>query len=110
MGTIQAKAPLKGHDPASPEPDLGQGQPTPEDSCLARGSPQATDAPSTRPRLISSRLRGEATLAKSPHQPTISQERLMQGPLTSYPDARSSRQGRSDRSHFAAPLTDLTGI
>jgi hypothetical protein len=22
MGTIQAKAPLKGHDPASPKPDL----------------------------------------------------------------------------------------
>jgi hypothetical protein len=30
--------------------------------------------------------------------------------LTSYPDARSSRQGRSDHSHFAAPLTDLTRI
>jgi hypothetical protein len=79
MGTIQAKAPLKGHDPALPEPDLGQRQPTLEDSRLARGSPQATEAPSTRPRLSSGRLRGEATLAKSPHQQTISQERLMQG-------------------------------
>jgi hypothetical protein len=79
MGTIQAKAPLKGHDPASPEPDLGQRQPTPEDSRLARGSPQATDAPSTRPRHNSGRLRGEATLAKSPHQSIISQEHLMQG-------------------------------
>jgi hypothetical protein len=30
--------------------------------------------------------------------------------LTPYPDAALlSRQGRSDRSHFAAPLTDLTG-
>jgi hypothetical protein len=34
MGAIQAKAPLKGHDPASPEPDLGQRQLTPEDSRL----------------------------------------------------------------------------
>jgi hypothetical protein len=29
--------------------------------------------------------------------------------LTPYPDAFLSRQGRSDRSHFAPPLTDLTG-
>jgi hypothetical protein len=35
MGAIQAKAPLKGHDPASPEPDLGQRQPTPKDPRLA---------------------------------------------------------------------------
>jgi hypothetical protein len=64
---------------ASPEPDLRHRQPTPEDSRLARGSPQATDATSTRPRLSSGRLRGEATLAKLSHQPTISQEHLMQG-------------------------------
>jgi hypothetical protein len=38
MGAIQAKALLEGHDPASPEPDLGQRQPIPEDSRLARGS------------------------------------------------------------------------
>jgi hypothetical protein len=36
-------SPLKGHDLASPEPSLGQRQPTPEDSRLARGPPQATD-------------------------------------------------------------------
>jgi hypothetical protein len=36
MGAIQAKAPPKGHDPASPEPGLMQRQPTPEDSRLAR--------------------------------------------------------------------------
>jgi hypothetical protein len=59
-----------------PEPSLGQRQPTQEDSRLARGSPQATDAPSARPRP---RLRGEATLARSPRQPTVSQEHLMQG-------------------------------
>jgi hypothetical protein len=37
MGVIQAKAPPKGHDPASPEPGLGQGQPTLEDSRLHEG-------------------------------------------------------------------------
>jgi hypothetical protein len=79
MGAIQAKAPPKGHDLASPEPSLGQRQPTQEDSRLARGSPQATGAPSPRPRPSSARLRGEATLARSPRQPTGSQEHSMQG-------------------------------
>jgi hypothetical protein len=38
MGAIKSGlGPLKGHDLASPEPSLGQGQPTPEDSRLARG-------------------------------------------------------------------------
>jgi hypothetical protein len=46
MGAIKSRlGPLKGHDLASPEPSLGQGQPTPEDSRLARGPPQATDTP-----------------------------------------------------------------
>jgi hypothetical protein len=40
MGAIQAKAPPKGHDPASPEPGRGQRQPTPEKSRLARGAPK----------------------------------------------------------------------
>jgi hypothetical protein len=41
MGAIKSRlSPLKGHDLASPEPSLGQGQPTPEDSRLARGPPQ----------------------------------------------------------------------
>jgi hypothetical protein len=36
MGAIKSRlGPLKGHDLASPEPSLGQGQPTPEDSRLA---------------------------------------------------------------------------
>jgi hypothetical protein len=40
MGAIKSRiGPLKGHDLASPEPSLGQGQPTPEDLCLARGPP-----------------------------------------------------------------------
>jgi hypothetical protein len=45
-------SPLKGHDLASPEPSLGQRQPTPEDSRLVRGSPQATDTTSARPRTV----------------------------------------------------------
>jgi hypothetical protein len=54
---------LKGHDLALPEPSLGQGQPTPEDSRLAQGPPQATDTPSARPMPS---IRQEATLARSP--------------------------------------------
>jgi hypothetical protein len=42
MGAIKSRlSPLKGHDLASPEPSLGQGQPTPEDSRLARGPPSS---------------------------------------------------------------------
>jgi hypothetical protein len=40
MGTIKSGiSPFKGLDHASPEPSLGQGQPTPEDLRLARGPP-----------------------------------------------------------------------
>jgi hypothetical protein len=54
MGAIKSRlGPLKGHDLASPEPSLGQGQPTPEDLRLARGPPQATNTPSARPRAPS---------------------------------------------------------
>jgi hypothetical protein len=99
-------SPPKGHDLASPEPSLGQRQPTPEDSRLARGPPQATNTPPARSRPS---VRQEATLARSPCQPTISQEHLMQGwPDTLSRHALFSRQSRSDRSHFGAPLTDLT--
>jgi hypothetical protein len=83
MGAIKSRlGPLKGHDLASPEPSLGQGQPTPEDLRLARGPPQATDTPSALPRPS---LRQEATLAKSPRRPTVSQENSMQG----WPDTLS---------------------
>jgi hypothetical protein len=76
MGAIKSRiGPLKGHDLASLEPSLGQGQPTPEDLRLARGSPPATDTPLARPRP---RLHQEATLAKPPCRPTVSQEPLMQ--------------------------------
>jgi hypothetical protein len=60
---------------ASPEPSLGQGQPTPEDFRLARGPPPAANIFSARPRPC---LRQEATLTKSPHRPTKPQEHLMQ--------------------------------
>jgi hypothetical protein len=67
-------------------------------------------APSARPKPSSGRLHREATLAKSPHQPTVSQTHSMQGsPDTLSWHARLSRQGRSDRSHFDLLLTDLTG-
>jgi hypothetical protein len=51
MGAIKSRiSPFKGRDRASPEPGLGQGQPTPEDLRLARGPPPAMDTPSARPR------------------------------------------------------------
>jgi hypothetical protein len=76
MGAIKSRiGPFKGRDRASPEPSLGQGQPTPEGLRLARGPPTATDTPSARPKPS---LRQEATLAKSPHQLTESQGHLMQ--------------------------------
>jgi hypothetical protein len=76
MGAIKSRiGPFKGRDRASPEPNLGQGQPTPKGLRLARGPPTATNAPLARPRPS---LHQEATLAKSPRQPTKSQEHLMQ--------------------------------
>jgi hypothetical protein len=76
MGAIKSRVgPFEGRDHASPEPSLGQGQPTPEDLRLARGPPPTTGTPSARPRPS---LRQEATLAKSPRQPTESQGHLMQ--------------------------------
>jgi hypothetical protein len=77
---------------------------------LARGPPQAAGTPSARPKPSSGRLRREATLAKSSYQPTVSQTRSMRRPLDTLSwHARLSRQGRSDRSHFALSLTNLTG-
>jgi hypothetical protein len=76
MGAIESRiGPFKGRDRASPEPSLGQGQPTLEDLRLARGPSPATETPSARPRPS---LHQEATLAKSPRQPTESQGHLMQ--------------------------------
>jgi hypothetical protein len=67
-------------------------------------------SPSARPKPSSGRLRREATLAKSPYQPTVSQAHSMRGsPDTLSWHACLSRQGRSDRSHFAPSLSDLTG-
>jgi hypothetical protein len=67
-------------------------------------------APSARPKPSSGRLHREATLAKLPHQPTVSQAHSMRrSPDTLSWHACLSRQGRSDRSHFALSLMDLTG-
>jgi hypothetical protein len=111
MGTIQVKASSAQGTrsrPARAQPRAGTV--VPDEFSPRRGPLQATDAPSTRPNPSSGRLSCEATLAKSPHQPTVSQAHSMRGS----PDVLSShtclsRQGRSDRSHFALPLTDMTG-
>jgi hypothetical protein len=67
-------------------------------------------APSARLKPSLDRLCRAATLAKSPYQPTVSHAHLMRGsPDTLSRHACLSRQGRSDRSHFAPLLTDLTG-
>jgi hypothetical protein len=76
MGAIKSGiGPFEGLDHASPEPSLGQGQPTPEDLRLAQGPRPATNTFLARPRPC---LRQEATLTESPRQPTKSQEHLMQ--------------------------------
>jgi hypothetical protein len=76
MGAIKSGiGPFEGRDHASPEPSLGQGQPTPEDLRLARSPPPAANVFPARPRPC---LRQEATLTKSPRRPTKSQEHLMQ--------------------------------
>jgi hypothetical protein len=99
-------SPFEGLDHASPEPSLGQGQPTPEDFRLARGPPSVANIFPARPRPC---LRQEATLTKSPHRPTKSQEHLMRRwPDTFILTRAPRRQSRSDRRHFAAPLTGLT--
>jgi hypothetical protein len=66
--------------------------------------------PSARPKPSLGKLCRAATSAKSPHQPTVSHAHLMRGlPDTLSLHARLSRQGRSDRRHFAPLLTVLTG-
>jgi hypothetical protein len=82
MGAIKSRiGPLKGHDLASPEPSLGQGQPTPEDLRLAQGPPPATGTPSARPRPS---LHQEATLAKSPRLPTVSEREMCPWAISKY--------------------------
>jgi hypothetical protein len=104
MGAIKSGiSPYEGLDHASTEPGLGQGQPTPEDLRLARGPPPAANVFPARPRP---RLRQEATLTKSPHWPTKSQEHLMQRWSDTFILTRAP-QSRSDRRHFSAPLTGL---
>jgi hypothetical protein len=55
MGTIKSGiGPFEGLDHASPEPCLGQGQPTPEDLRLARGPPSSDEHTSGSPEALSS--------------------------------------------------------
>jgi hypothetical protein len=80
------------------------------DPRLARGPPQAVGAPSARSKPSSGKLCRAATSAKSPYQPTVSHAHLMRGSSDTLSwHARLSRQGRSDRSHFAPLLIVLTG-
>jgi hypothetical protein len=51
MGAIKSGiSPFERLDHASPEPSLGQGQPTPEDFRLARGPPPTVNIFPARPR------------------------------------------------------------
>jgi hypothetical protein len=79
------------------------------DSRLARGPPQVVGAPLARPKSSAGKLYRTAAPAKSPHQLTVSHMHLMRGsPDTLSWHACLSRQGWSDRSHFAPLLTILT--
>jgi hypothetical protein len=111
MGAIQVKA----SSTQGTQSRLARAQPRARTVVPGEFTPRprassTTGAPSTRPKPSSAMLHCEATLAKSPHQPTVSQAHSMQGsPGALSWHACLSRQGRSDRSHFALPLTDLTG-
>jgi hypothetical protein len=55
MGAIKSGiGPYEGLDHASPEPSLGQGQPTPEDLHLARGPPPSGECVPGSPEALSS--------------------------------------------------------
>src|SRR5688572_13526491 len=76
MGTIKTEiSPHHRLDHASPEPSLGQGQPTSRDFRLARGPLFMADTSPARPRPW---LGSEATLTKSPHRLTKLQGHLTQ--------------------------------
>jgi hypothetical protein len=80
MGAIQVKA----SSTQGTQSRLARAQPrartvVPGEFTPRPRSSSATGAPSTRPKPSSGRLRCEATLAKSPHQLTVSQAHSMQG-------------------------------
>jgi hypothetical protein len=101
MGAIKSGIdPFEGRDHASPEPSLGQGQPTPEDFRLAQGPPPVANIFPARPRPC---LRQEATLTKSPHRPTKPQEHLMQR----WPDAFILMCPPADRAEVTAVTSPL---
>jgi hypothetical protein len=80
MGAIQVKA----SSTQGTQSRLARAQPRARTVVPGEFTPRprassATGAPSTRPKPTSGRLRCEATLAESPHQPTVSQVYSMQG-------------------------------
>jgi hypothetical protein len=69
MGAIKSViGPFKGLDHASPEPSLGQGQPTPEDVRLARGPPSSDEHISGSPEALSSPRSNPDQIAASTDQ------------------------------------------
>ncbi len=78
----------------------------PRETSVSPEAPLLTaDTPPARPRPW---LRLEATLTKSPRRLTRLQEHLTQRWPDTFILTRAPRQSRSDRRHFAAPLTGLT--
>ena len=77
-----------------------------------RGTSVSPEAPlftaDTSPARLRPWLRSEATLTKSPHRLTKLQGHLTQRWPDTFILTRAPRQSRSDRRHFAAPLTGLT--
>jgi hypothetical protein len=67
MGAIQAKAPPKGRDPASPEPRPRAKTTDPEGFTSRPRSPPSNRGIFGSSEAGSGRLRGEATLVRSPH-------------------------------------------
>ena len=80
-GRNSGQGSVRSRDMISPRPSPASGRNSRprQIHALPEGFPQVTGAPSTRPRPSSGRLRGEATLARSPRQLTGSQEHSMQG-------------------------------
>jgi hypothetical protein len=102
MGAIKSGiGPFEGLDHASPEPSLGQGQPTPEDLRLARCPPPATNILPARTRPC---LRQEATLTKSPRRPTKSQEHLMQRWPDTFILTRALQSTKAEVTPVTSPL------
>jgi hypothetical protein len=69
MGAIKSGiGPYEGLDHASPEPSLGQAQPTPEDLRLARGPPSSGECVPGSPEALSSLRSNPDQIAASTDQ------------------------------------------